>query len=62
MGTLVFYFLLLFVASMILTAFKPKIKGWMGEKAVSDVIESLPKGSYIVLNNIMLKTSFGTAQ
>lgn len=37
MDKLMFYFLILFTVTMLLTALKPKIKGWMGEKAAASV-------------------------
>lgn len=40
MKTLVFYFVLLLIVSMLIEVLKPKIKGWMGEKAAASVQKS----------------------
>lgn len=46
----------------ILGAFIPQIKGFIGEKVVANVLNSLPKNEYKVLNNIMLNTERGSTQ
>lgn len=40
----------------------PVIKGKLGEKSVAVTLSRLPKGRYIVLNNILLKKKATTAQ
>jgi hypothetical protein len=40
----------------------PAIKGFLGEKMVSLVLNRLPKDEYIVLNDIILPTDRGTTQ
>ena len=42
--------------------FEAKIKGIIGEKAVAVVMSGLPKEQYRVLNDIMLRTAYGTTQ
>lgn len=46
----------------LLIAFSPEIKGWIGEKTIARKLKQLPEEDYIVLNDIMLKTSVGTTQ
>lgn len=52
---------ILLAATVGLVIFKPYIKGYIGEKNVSLFLNTLP-GEYTVLNNIMLKTDYGTTQ
>lgn len=54
--------ILLIIVLVLLIAFKPKIKGYMGEKNVSAKLNSLPSDQYIVHNNIMLNSDFGLTQ
>ncbi len=42
--------------------FEAKIKGIIGEKAVAVAMSGLPKEQYRVLNDIMLRTAYGTTQ
>lgn len=41
---------------------RPYVKGKMGEATSSFVLHRLPKNEYVVLNNIMLRTNYGTTQ
>lgn len=50
-----------FIIALIL-AFVPEIKGWLGEKKVARKLSQLPEGDYRILNNVIVKTSFGTSQ
>lgn len=52
----------LIVLCVILAIYRPQIKGYIGEKAVANRLSGLPTQSYIVLNDIMLPTSYGTTQ
>lgn len=52
---------ILFIGSLI-KVFKPKIKGWFGEKSVAVVLSRLPQEHYRVIHNVMLKTQRGTTQ
>lgn len=39
-----------------------KLKGYLGEKAVEKILATLPNEQYVVYNNILLKTDYGTTQ
>ncbi len=54
--------LLLIIISIILAIFEPKIKGYLGERAVAKKLAKLPKQQYRVLNDVMLRTNYGTTQ
>ena len=41
---------------------EPKIKGHIGEKAVVNRLSRLPENKYTVINNLMLRTDYGTTQ
>lgn len=58
----VIFGILLIIILVLLIAFKPKIKGYMGEKNVSTKLNGLPSDQYIVLNNIMLNSDYGLTQ
>lgn len=52
-----------FILIAILIKFnEPKIKGHIGEKAVVNRLSSLPENKYTVINNVMLRTDYGTTQ
>lgn len=55
-------FIALTLLSSIYTLFLPKIKGYLGEKAVARHLSNLPDDKYIPLNNIMLNTDHGLTQ
>lgn len=52
----------LIVLCVVLAIYRPQIKGYIGEKAVANRLSGLSPQSYIVLNDIMLPTSYGTTQ
>ena len=54
--------ILLIVISIIVAIFKPNIKGYLGEKAVTYRLSGLPVQQYIILNDVMLRTNYGTTQ
>ena len=56
------WLILLIIVSVIFALYKPKIKGYMGESAVANRLFGLPENEYKVLNNIMIKTDYGTTQ
>lgn len=60
------YWLYLLIACIIIRilwkSVKGKVKGVMGEKNVAVILQSLPKSQYLVLNNIMIPTKYGTSQ
>lgn len=41
---------------------KATIKGFLGEVFVANILSDLPKEEYLILNDVMLPTSFGTTQ
>ena len=55
-------FILLVVLSVLYKIFEPKIKGIIGEKAVAATLSGLPEQQYKILNDVMLKTDYGTTQ
>jgi len=58
----VWYLWAILLVLLALTPFIPKIKGFLGELDVSNLLLKLPQEQYIPLNNIMLKTPTGTTQ
>ncbi len=50
------------ILSIIIALFKPKIKGWFGETAVAAILAGLNKEEYKVINDVMLKTEYGSSQ
>ena len=50
------------IFSIVITLFKPKIKGWFGETAVAVILAGLDKEEYKVINDVMLKTEYGSSQ
>ncbi len=54
--------LLLIIISIILAIFEPKIKGYLGERAVANKLAKLPKQQYRIINDVMLRTNYGTTQ
>lgn len=58
----IYWLLGLMILSALIRIFKPKIKGWMGEKAVSAILDSLPQNEYRVINNVIVPTERGTSQ
>ena len=56
------YGLIFIVLFALMIFFKPQMKGWFGEKAVSTILAMLNKDEYRVLNDIMLNTEHGTSQ
>lgn len=60
-----FYIILLiavFTLTIILKLKMPSIKGYAGESKVSSILHRLPSDKYIVMNDVMLNTSYGTSQ
>lgn len=60
-------FILVFVIIAALTYLwldntKAQIKGQKGEQKIAHILKHLPEDKYIVLNDILLKTQFGTTQ
>ena len=47
---------------MVLSIFRPKIKGIIGEKSLNSLLSFLPKDKYIVMKDVMLSTDHGTTQ
>lgn len=47
---------------LLLNIYKPKIRGAMGEKKVAFILRFLSQKNYKTINNVLLKTSFGTTQ
>lgn len=54
--------LALFILFRIFLISRPKVKGYMGERAVSSILSRLDRDKYMVLNNVMLKISDKTTQ
>lgn len=54
--------ILLFILSILYVIFLPQIKGYLGEKVVSTILSGLPTQQYRVLNDVMLRTYYGTTQ
>ena len=56
------YGLIFIILCVLFVFFKPQIKGWFGEKAVSSILAMLNKDEYKVINDVMLNTEHGTSQ
>lgn len=54
--------ILLLFLSVLLGVFKSNIKGYFGEKAVAIILSALPKQRYILVNDLILQTEYGTTQ
>ena len=54
--------LFVFIVSTLIKFLTPKIKGYLGESAVTNILLKLPSDRYRVLNNIMLPTDNRTTQ
>lgn len=52
----------LIIASILFRIFLPQIKGWFGEKTVAAILATLPSEEYRTINNVILKTEYGTSQ
>lgn len=59
--TIILFIIIFVITSAILSIFKPKGKGVIGEKNVRRVLKRLPR-EYKVLNDIMIRTDTGTTQ
>lgn len=53
---------LLIALAIVFNIYAPKIKGYLGEKVVAGSLSTLSKENYRVLNDIMLRTPYGTTQ
>ena len=56
------FFGIIIILGILSTVFYKKIRGFMGEFWVKTELNKLPKKDYLVLNDIMLKSSKGTHQ
>ncbi|MBQ7410094.1 MAG: NERD domain-containing protein [Clostridia bacterium] len=54
--------IIIFILLILVTVFYKKIRGFMGEFWVKQELKKLPKYKYIILNDIMIKSSKGTHQ
>lgn len=54
--------IIILALSFVFAIFQEKIKGILGEKAVARNLSGLPANQYKLLNDIMLKTEYGTTQ
>ncbi|NLO09111.1 MAG: NERD domain-containing protein [Clostridiales bacterium] len=56
------FLIILFIISILYVIFLPQIKGYFGERVVATMLSGLPIDQYKILNNIMLRTEYGTTQ
>ncbi len=56
------FIIVIALAGWLVGSLESKVKGAVGEKIVSSKLHSLPRDKYIVIDNIMLRTSRGTTQ
>ena len=56
------FFWIVIILGFLSTIFYKKIRGFMGEFWVKSELKKLPKNEYLVLNDIMIKSSKGTHQ
>lgn len=57
-----YWWVILIVLACIYQLFKPRIKGFLGEKTIRMLLGTLPKNKYMVLNDILLEKDTRTAQ
>jgi hypothetical protein len=62
MGLYIGYFIICIVMGIIIRILTPILKGWFGEKIVASILSGLPESEYKNINNIMLRTEYGTTQ
>ena len=62
METYIIILLILLVLQAAIRILKPKINGIIGEKVVASKLSKLPEQQYKILNDIMLRTNYGTTQ
>ena len=55
-------FIIVCILVIVFAILKPQIKGAIGESVVASILSGLPKEEYRVLNNVMLRTGYGTTQ
>ncbi len=56
------WLIILFILFITYSILEPNIKGILGEKAVARALSGLPEQQYKILNDVMLKTDYGTTQ
>lgn len=56
------FLIIILILSILWAIFETKIKGIIGEKVVATMLSRLPKEQYKILNDIMLRTEYGTTQ
>lgn len=56
------YLIIIFILTIFMKKIYKNFRGYMGEFWVRKELNKLPKEKYIILNNIMIMTSFGTHQ
>lgn len=62
MGDIFYLLIVILIIRLLWESFSPNIKGWIGEKAVSDILAKLPNDQYKIINNLMIKTENGSTQ
>lgn len=58
----IFIGIIVIVLAVMLRLFRPKIKGYVGEKVVSAQLNTLLSDEYHILNDLILTTNWGTTQ
>lgn len=53
---------LFIILSVVLGIYQSKIKGYLGEKAVTLYLSRLPENQYKIINDVMIETNYGTTQ
>jgi hypothetical protein len=62
MGDIFYLLIVILIIRLMWNSYSPSIKGWIGEKAVADILAKLPNDQYKIINNLMIKTENGSTQ
>jgi len=62
MGDTFYLVIAILIIRVLWNSYSPNVKGWIGEKAVADILAKLPTDQYKIINNLMIKTDNGTNQ
>jgi len=62
MGDIFYLLIVILIIRLLWNAYSPNVKGWIGEKAVADILAKLPNDQYKIINNLMIKTENDSTQ
>lgn len=62
MKYLYLYVIVCAILAIVWGILEARVKGYLGEAKISSILSRLPNKEYFVINNVLLKTEFGTTQ